>query len=276
MISDRYIDTRELRDVVEEFASKFITSTLSYSTKEGCSFLDLERLKVSIPRQIYYCNICRKYYPYSVNAICIHCCTPTLEGREVNAVDRDIGNIHIERNVGLSNHYVRACIDSPLHNFRIVEHTAQLSSEKARNYQKLFKEKKLDALSCSTTFEMGVDIRSLNSVLLRNVPLSPANYVQRAGRAGRGEDSSSFTVTFCKSASHDIAHFDNPLAMICGKISVPLIKIDNPAIAIRHVYASALSSFWRFKGSYPSEVSDFISEYSSLKEYLLSKPVDLR
>jgi Distinct helicase family with a unique C-terminal domain including a metal-binding cysteine cluster len=261
---------------VEEFANGFVSGTLSYSTKEGCSYLDLERMRVSIPTHMYYCSTCRKYYPYSVNNVCIRCCTPTLEKQEVNAVERVVDGVHLGRNVDMSNHYVRTCIDSPMHKFHMVEHTAQLDSKKARDYQKLFKDEKIDALSCSTTFEMGVDIGTLNSVLLKNVPPSPANYVQRAGRAGRGEDSSSFTVTFCKSASHDLTYYDDPLMMICGKINVPLIKVDNLAIVIRHVYASAYSFYWKSKNKYPKKVSDFIDDYQSLKEYLLSKPVDLK
>ena len=264
------------KDKVEEFATKFISGTLDYNTKNGYSLLDLNRLKVTIPTHMYHCKTCRKNYPFSVNNICIRCCTPTLEKKNVNAVERVIGGVHRERDIDMSNHYVRMCVESPLHDFKIVEHTAQLDSKTARDYQKLFKDKMIDALSCSTTFEVGVDIGTLNSVFLRNVPPSPANYVQRAGRAGRGKDSSSFTVTFCKSASHDLAYYEDPLKMIGGKISVPLIKTDNPAIIIRHVYASAFSFYWKSLNRYPEKVSGFISEYPKLKEYLLSKPPDLK
>ena len=73
---------------------------------------------------------------------------------------------------------------------RIKEHTAQLSKDQQKNYQQAFIDKKINALSCSTTFEMGVDLGDLETVYLRDVPPSPANYVQRAGRAGRSNHSS--------------------------------------------------------------------------------------
>ena len=68
------------------------------------------------------------------------------------------------------------------------EHTAQLSSKTAGEYQKDFEEGKINVLSCSTTFEMGVDVGELEATFLRNVPPETANYIQRAGRAGRRRD----------------------------------------------------------------------------------------
>ncbi len=59
------------------------------------------------------------------------------------------------------------------------EHTAQLTLESGRKYQEQFKRGEVNVLSSSTTFEMGVDIGNLQAVLLRNVPPTPANYIQR-------------------------------------------------------------------------------------------------
>ena len=56
-------------------------------------------------------------------------------------------------------------------------------------------EKEIDILSCSTTFEMGVDVRSLETVFMRNMPPMPSNYAQRAGRAGRSSQSAAFALT---------------------------------------------------------------------------------
>lgn len=260
----------------KEFVSKIVSSILTPSNKHKGSLFDLSRLKVSIPTTMFRCRKCRGQFPFSSNGICIRCNTPDLEEVKVNAVERTVGGVHIPLNLDMDNHYVRTCISSPLKEFNIQEHTAQLDKRRARNYQKLFKEQKIDALSCSTTFEMGVNIGTLNSVFMRNVPPTPANYVQRAGRAGRGEDASAFAVTYCREASHDSTYFDDPLKMINGKIDVPKIKIDNKSIIIRHIYATAFNFFWKRKGSYPSKISQFINDYKEFKNYLESEPGDLR
>lgn len=258
----------------KEFAKKFFDGVMSYNAKMSSSLFDLGCLRVSIPDHIFRCSKCGGSYPFSVRGRCIKCNSETLERVCVDAIPSS-GN-PLPDGLDIENHYVRTCVDSPMVNFRMVEHTAQLSNQKSRSYQNLFKNGKIDALSCSTTFEMGVDIGSLNSVFMRNVPPSPANYVQRAGRSGRGTDASSFSVTFCREASHDATYFEHPEKMIEGKIAVPMIKPGNIAIVKRHIYASALSFYWKKMGKYPSNVKTFSDEYYGFKAYLEEKPDDLK
>lgn len=127
----------------------------------------------------------------------------------------------------------------------VKEHTAQLGHKKAAEYQKEFVTGKTHVLSCSTTFEMGVDVGDLETVFMRNMPPTPANYIQRAGRAGRRVESTAFALTFCKLANHDLTFYKNPEKMVRGVISPPSFKLTNDKIAARHVYSAILSAFWR-------------------------------
>ena len=76
------------------------------------------------------------------------------------------------------------------------EHSAQLDPKENRRLQDLFRAGIRNILSSTTTLELGIDIGGLNGVLMSNVPPSKANYLQRAGRAGRRADGSSVVTTF--------------------------------------------------------------------------------
>lgn len=177
------------------------------------------------------------------------------------------------------NHYAKLYRDEHMSPLFIKEHTAQLAKDQQTIYQQGFVSGKINALSCSTTFEMGVDVGSLETVYMRDVPPSPANYVQRAGRAGRALHSAAFVLTYAKLSSHDFTFYNNPEKMIRGLIQAPVFEIKNYKVIRRHIYAVALSAFL----SEHPEVYDgdnrtvFLNEggYDLLKEYLQQKPAHL-
>jgi DEAD/DEAH box helicase domain-containing protein len=127
--------------------------------------------------------------------------------------------------------------------FAVGEHSAQLSSEQLQRREKAFKEEKLNVLSCSTTMEMGVDIGRLSSVSMNNAPPGPANFLQRAGRAGRRDETAAVSLTVCRSRPHDEEVFTNPTWPLRTPIHVTEVRLDSQAIVQRHVNAFLLGRF---------------------------------
>src|SRR5262249_53960556 len=93
------------------------------------------------------------------------------------------------------NHYRHIFNRSPI-GMRAEEHTAQLQPGLGRTYQEQFIEGDINILSCSTTFELGVDVGELQTIVLNNVPPTVANYRQRSGRAGRRAGGTAFILTY--------------------------------------------------------------------------------
>ncbi|MDP3435400.1 MAG: DUF1998 domain-containing protein, partial [Bacteroidota bacterium] len=142
-----------------------------------------------------------------------------------------------------------------------------------------FIRKEINALSCSTTFEMGVDVGDLETVFLRNIPPLASNYAQRVGRAGRSINAAAFALTFARLSSHDFTFFDRPEEMINGKINPPSFNLDNEKILKRHIYAVALSLYLKINPVLYSgnNAKAFINEkgYLGFIDWLKSEPKGL-
>lgn len=229
-------------------------------------FLSVEDFVITVPteRNLYVCETCGRVTVMSFKNRCAY---PRCSGRLIPASPTKLQ---------ANNHYASLYSKNDLAPFYIREHTAQIEKDNARRYQEQFLNGEVNALSCSTTFEMGVDIGSLESIFLRNTPPSPANYVQRAGRAGRDLRSAAFALTYAKLSSHDITFFGRPTDMISGKIKAPAFEIRNNKIALRHIYAVAFSHFFSQNiDVYNSNDADIFlnsNGYERLCEFLSEEP----
>ncbi len=181
---------------------------------------------------LHQCKVCGRLQAISVRDICPrHRCPGMLQRIHVQDLE--------------PNHY-RLLYESDLPgSLRVEEHTAQLDKERAREFQREFREGKIHVLSCSTTFELGVDLGDLDTIFLRNVPPEAFNYAQRVGRAGRRSGYPGFAITYCRRSPHDLYHFSEPARMLSGRIRPPVLSVQNEKIITRHIAAIALSAFFR-------------------------------
>ena len=110
------------------------------------------------------------------------------------------------------------------------EHSAQLAPEENRRLQDLFKAGVRNILSSTTTLELGIDIGGLNGVLMSNVPPGKANYLQRAGRAGRRADGSSIVTTFARPRPYDREVFRRIGVYLDAPLRRPVVLLDRERV----------------------------------------------
>ena len=207
-----------------------------------------------------YCQSCRTAQrPFPGRSTCVNCGQP-----RAITIDPDTDSVFVAR----KGYYRASTVDArrtpPVPPMALIaaEHTAQLNAAQAdevfstaEEHELLFQDVELgrdesgsdrpaiDVLSCTTTMEVGIDIGALSGVSLRNMPPSRANYQQRAGRAGRRGTAVATVTAFGSADSHDEHYFSHPDQMIRGAFEDPILTLDNPQIARRHVTAYLLQRY---------------------------------
>lgn len=130
------------------------------------------------------------------------------------------------------------------HGYLTAEHSGQQNRDRLDFYTSEFKSEphKLNLLQCSTTMEMGVDIGDIDTVLMTNVPPTTANYMQRAGRAGRRGQSKAVAFSLCPNTAIGLQVFSNPMSILTG--ANPASRPLESAIVIqRHMNSFFLRHF---------------------------------
>ncbi|WP_296870655.1 DEAD/DEAH box helicase [Tibeticola sp.] len=170
---------------------------------------------------------------------------------------------------------IAGLLDSPVHqlfDFEAREHTAQVEQDDRleREARFRFTEKDRDewrkkngtelewlpVLFCSPTMELGVDISSLNTVYMRNLPPTPANYAQRSGRAGRAGQPA-LVITYCASQSpHDQYYFRDPVRMVHGQVNAPTLDLANLELVKSHMHAIWLAETGKRLGNSVRDLLD--------------------
>jgi superfamily II DNA/RNA helicase len=146
--------------------------------------------------------------------------------------------------------------DRFLHTLQAREHTAQVDAEERERREERFRSAQLPVMFCSPTMELGVDISTLNTVYMRNVPPTPANYAQRSGRAGRSGQPA-LVITYCAARSpHDQYFFRDPARMVAGAVNPPAIDLANEDLIRSHIHAVWLGETGQKLGPSVQDVLD--------------------
>ena len=216
----------------------FLTSQTLLIEKRRKWKLDHERLYVVKAPARYECDRCGIVTAYSAQHCCPRKeCVGKLQDRPFDASQENI----IAR-------WVAGAGEMQFTTLKSEEHTAQINKDLAKKIEDEFRAEGVNLLSSTTTFEMGINIGDLQKVLLRNAPPTSANYVQRVGRAGRGEDKNAVCVTLCRRAKYDAdAWNDPPNRLMSGEVRTPTVFTENRVIAQRHFNAVAFSRFLRIR-----------------------------
>jgi hypothetical protein len=126
---------------------------------------------------------------------------------------------------------------------RAAMHSSELKADKRRPTEQAFRDGDLDFVVATPTLEMGIDIGDLDQAVMIGAPPLPSNYAQRAGRAGRKRGAREALIAcLCSPKSdHDVMAFEDPTAMIAGRITPPQFEQNSGVVAARHLHAWAES-----------------------------------
>ncbi|MFB2917928.1 DEAD/DEAH box helicase [Aerosakkonema funiforme] len=189
--------------------------------------IDADKLRIAPHKGVYRCQICRRpHIRPTPKMVCMTWrCQGTLQFETENSDDYDL-----------------MVLDQQFVMIRAREHSAQVPAKDREILETMFKgnNELINTLVCTPTLEMGVNIGSLDAVLMRNVPPLPANYWQRAGRAGR-QHRMAVNLTYARQASHDRAYFNDPLKLLQGEILPPRFNLRNNLMVRKHVHAAVLT-----------------------------------
>ncbi len=237
---------------------------------------DISLYKLEDNAKVYKCSRCNVIHLHSSCGVCTNCFS--------------IDSL-VEITLSDALYYTDGYYSHIMHNVEPMRlHCEELSAQtdykdalvRQRYFQNLFNKEEsqyekflaIDVLSVTTTMEAGVDIGSLNAVIMGNMPPKRFNYQQRIGRAGRRGTPVSFALTVAGNSSHDNTHFKQIHRMISAPLPNPYLELDMYRIEKRIVTKEVLRRAFADFGIGKDDVSQIHGNFGTVSKYqsdILSK-----
>jgi hypothetical protein len=220
---------------------RLVTETATALEESGVVLDNLLRpanLVVRNPIGHWRCDRCRTIHLHGSAGVCVDC------RKELPTQGEDAPEMP-------SNYFARLAVSGeepfPMHTEELTGQTRRQDAQRRQaRFQGVFLDGEVPAaddihlLSVTTTMEAGVDIGSLDAVVMANMPPMRFNYQQRVGRAGRRDESLSVALTICRSRSHDDSYFNRPSKITSEPPPRPYLDAARPQIAKRAIAAEVL------------------------------------
>ena len=215
----------------------FSNDVMSYLSAAGCVVSGIIRMQglclMGLGEHYYECPDCRRIHLHPSGGICTECHAQ---------LGTPLPIAHAQQS--LDYYTYLATQAGPLSRLNCEELTGQTNKSDARKRQRLFQDVCLpngeipladiiDLLSVTTTMEAGVDIGSLLTVKMANMPPMRFNYQQRVGRAGRRGAGLSIALTLCRGRSHDDYYFQRPARITADPPPQPYVDMRQDTILQR-------------------------------------------
>jgi hypothetical protein len=253
-------------------ASDLFAEVFDYLARANCvlsSVIRMQGLCLMAPGEDFYqCPDCRRLHLHGAGGICTECLAELGSPLAIGL-----------RHASPDYYTFLATHAGPLFRLNCEELTGQTNTTDARKRQRLFQDISLpgeeipladiiDLLSVTTTMEAGVDIGSLLSVMMANMPPMRFNYQQRVGRAGRRGAGLSIALTLCRGRSHDDYYFQRPTRITADPPPPPYVDMKQGAILRRVLSKEVLRDAFLDLGLFVGEGGDNVhGEFGTAAEW---------